>query len=149
MINTTAKRLLYVSTPILSFLGVAFVWFALLGFRESVYCRKGSWDFWSGVTETVIKQFPTPQAVSVPNYHFGCGDGPKRPDQAVSYRSRLSTAELLALAQRHITACGYTAETVTNASGMFYMLGSKTLYLSVTTADDGNTELHAEVTFYQ
>ena len=145
--GVSIRRKLIISTLVVSLLGAALLWFALDGSRESVYCQRGTWDFWTGITEPVIKNFPTPKNVSGLGYHWGCGDGPKYPDQAVYYRSSLSVSELLALAQPHIEACGYRPKSTSNTAEMLFARGRKSLYLEVKSADDGNTQLHAEVTF--
>ena len=47
------QRIMITGALLITILGAAYVWFVMLDFRESVYCRRGSWDFWVGITEPV------------------------------------------------------------------------------------------------
>jgi len=148
MASPTTKRLIWSGVVLLLAVGGCLFLYALkLGFTESLYSQRGSFAHFVTITEPVIRRFPLFGATSEPQYHSGCGDGPKLPDQAISYRSSLSTSELLALAQRHVTGCGYSPGSAHDFPGLAFIRDSKTLYLNVTTADDGTTQLAAEVIF--
>ncbi len=78
-----------------------------LSFSESVRSERGTFAHFVTITEPVIRSFPVYGAANELEYHFGCGDGPKLPDQAISYRSRLPVEELSrphAAAYRILTA---------------------------------------------
>ena len=148
MSSLTAKRLLWSGAVLLLCIGGCLLLYALkLSFTESLYSQRGSFAHFVTITEPVIRTFPLFDATSEPQYHSGCGDGPKLPDQAVSYRSRLPTSELLALAQRHVKSCGYSPGSAHDLPGLAFVRDSRTLYLNVTTADDGTTLLAADVIF--
>ena len=117
---------------------------SLFDFRESVYCRRGSWDFWSGINDPVIKCFPILQAVSEPEYHWSCGDGPKLPSQAVSYRSNLPAIELLKSVQPYIAYHGFSPVVNENSDGFAFIKDRNTFYLNIKPAGDGCTILSAE-----
>jgi len=128
------------------FFGAASVWFVLDGFRESVYCQRGTWDFRVGITEPVIARFPTPSATSE-EFHWGCGDGPKPPDQTITFDSRLPVSNVLALAQRHIASNGFHQTVNRESPGLTFTNGQRWLYLSVTPKDDGGTHVIVSVLF--
>src|SRR5688572_218906 len=121
MASTTSKRLIWSGIAFLFVFAACLFLYALkLGFTESLYSRRGSFAFFVTITEPVIRTFPVLDPTSDPQYHSGCGDGPKLPDQAISYRSRLPNSELLARAQRHATSCGYTLSAVRDYPGVAY-----------------------------
>jgi hypothetical protein len=137
-----ATRILVISAFIISLLGAAYAWFVLLDLRESVYCQRGSWDFWVGITEPVIKSFPAPSAASS-EYHWGCGDGPKPPDQTIAFKSSLPVAEVLTLAQRHIVSYGFHPLADLESSGLSFTNGQGWLYVAAKATDDGGTHFEA------
>jgi hypothetical protein len=142
----TIKRLILSAGALLVGVGGCLFLYALkLGFTESLYSQRGSFAHFVTVTEPVIRSFPVLDPTNEPQYHSGCGDGPKFPDQAVFYRSRLSAADLSARAQRHITSHGYAPSIANDFPGVAFASGDKTLYLNVTTTHDGATQLNAQV----
>jgi hypothetical protein len=148
MASPTGKRFIWLGVVSFVCVGAFLLLYAVkLGFSESLYSQRGSFAFFVTITEPVIRSFPAPDTVSEPQYHSGCGDGPKLPDQAISFRSRVPSAQLLTLAEQHIAACGYSSSTARDFPGLAFASGSKTLYLHVAPADDGSTQLNAEVTF--
>lgn len=116
-------------------------------FTESLYSRPGSFAFFVTINEPVIRGFPVLQPIGEPLYHSGCGDGNKLPDEAVSYRSRLSVADLIARVRPHIASHGFLPASENEFPGINFVNGHRTLQLEVTTADDGTTELTAQTLF--
>src|SRR5690606_23377981 len=100
----------------------------------------GSFAFLVTVDEPVIRDFPTHGAIGEPLYHHGSGDGPKLPDQALSYRSRLPAAQLLALSQEHIRASGYAPHPTPGAPGLVFVSGTNVLHLRIAPADDDHAQ---------
>lgn len=134
---------------------VGLAWLGLhvlrLGFSESLYPARGSFAFLITITEPVIRDFPAPGAIEAPVYHYGVGDGPKPPDQSVSYRSRLPAAALEAAVREHLRASGYGVEEARDErdapdmSARVFVRGSEALYLYLAPTGDGHTEVEARL----
>lgn len=134
-----------VSFLLIPLAGLSALWL-LAGFslQESVYCQRGSLDYFWGITERVIKYFPTPDLTGVPEFHWGRGDGPKPPDQSVYFDSQAAETNLLATALKHIKQCGFHPTKATNGH-CYFTNGSKYLYLGIV-SENGITKVHAELT---
>lgn len=121
-----------------------------LFFSESLYSRRGSFAYFVTIHEPLIRSFPILQATSEPLYHSGCGDGPKLPDEAIVYRSRLSAADLVTRMRPHIASHGFSpVSNDTEQPGMRFVNGRRTLGLQVTDVGDGTIELEAKILFGQ
>lgn len=107
--------------------------------RESVYCYRNSVDFRLGITARVIRHFPMPQTTSEPQYHWGCGDGPKEPDQGVIFETTMNQVAFKQMAQQYILTCGYTLSRQKDDSQFWYSKGAETesLYLGIEPATNG------------
>jgi hypothetical protein len=117
-------------------------------FSESLYSKRGSLAYFVTIQEPVIRTFPILQAIGEPLYHSGCGDGPKLPDEAILYHSRLSVADLVARVQPHITSHGFLpVSSESRQPAISFANGRRILELRVSTADDGTTELAAQILF--
>ena len=146
--HAIAKPLIWSATILFLCVSACLILYTVkLWFTESLWSRRGSFAFLVTISEPVIREFPTLEVIGEPQYHSGWGDGPKLPDQAIFYRSRLPVAELLAQSQRYVTSCGYSPGTAHHFPGVSYASNAKTLYLNVETTDDGVTQLHAQVLF--
>lgn len=134
---------------------VGLAWLGLhvlrLGFSESLYPTRGSFAFFVTITEPVIRDFPSPDAVEAPVYHYGVGDGPKPPDQSVSYRSRQPAVALEAAVLQHLRASGYGAEEAKDVkdaqdtSERIFVRGTDALYLYLAPAAGGHTDVEARL----
>jgi hypothetical protein len=129
---------------LLGIVGLGIVVLGRFQSRETVYCYRSSLDFYFGITERVIRHFPTPQSTSQPRYHFGCGDGPKPPDQTVVFESALGTDALKQIAQQHVLKCGYALSQQEGDFAFWYSKGSKSLYLKIESTGSVS-KVHAEL----
>jgi hypothetical protein len=146
MASTITKRLVRSGGAFLCvFIACLFLYALKLAFTESLYSRRGSFAFFVTITEPDIRAFPVLDATSEPEYNSSCGDGPKPSSQSISYRSRLSTPEILELAQRHAASCGYTLGPVPDFDGVTYTRDVKTLSVTVTIGADGLAQLDAHL----
>jgi len=158
MATKKPKRLLTIglkSLGILLLLGAAFLLLVIFsGFSESVTCHRGTWNFFVGISEPVIRDFPTASATTEVEYGWGCGDGPKAPEQSVSYNSKLPASELLSIATQHILQNGYvSAPKDSDYPDLMVFTRSSykrsyKLYLAVSAKNDGTSSLGAQVNFY-
>ena len=90
----------------IALLGTAYIFY--LGFQESYYCKAGSLPYYILVRSKTIRNFPQLSVVGDVLFHSGCGDGPKYPDNGVSYASSESTPTLLMHYTNYLESCGYT-----------------------------------------
>jgi hypothetical protein len=99
--------------------------------RESVYCYRNSLDFRLGITEAVIRNFPTPETTSPPRFYFSCGDGPKPPEQEVTFESSSDKKVLKKLFQEHIAKFGYRVTDQKDEFTIWYSNANRSLFLKI------------------
>ena len=144
----TKKRLIWLGVVLaLGLGGWAFLYTLRLWFTESLYSERGSYAFFVTITKPVIRSFPVREPEGEVEYHSGCGDGPKPPEQGVVYRSRLPVAELTAVAERHIRAHGYAPMHQRGSTGLAFTNGDERVYLAVTPEGDGTAKVDVTLLF--
>jgi hypothetical protein len=139
--STSGERLrLIVGTFLLVVVALA-VLVLLLRFysRESVYCYRNSLDFRLCITEGVIRYFPTPETISEPSYYFSCGDGPKPPEQEVTFESTLDRDVLRKLFQKHIAEFNYKLADQKGDFTLWYSNGNRSLFLEIESTNSKST----------
>lgn len=74
---------------------------------ESLYPSPGSFDWYISVS-SAIRHMPTPGLTGAPQYFTSAGDGPKPPQDEVTFRSSASQPEILRQIRAYLTPLGYT-----------------------------------------
>jgi hypothetical protein len=98
-------RLLAITAAAAGTLAVAVYATSLLT-SESVYCNRGSFAYWLTISGT-IKDVPELSPTSPPRFYSSAGDGPKLPENAVSYASGAAPEAMLREMDRYLVAIGY------------------------------------------
>jgi hypothetical protein len=140
-------RLAIVLSACLILLGSLGVYTVALLLSESVYTQRGTYAYFVCISPT-IKHVPNPQSLGDVRFYHTPGDGPKLPQDEVSFMSAAPREVIYQQIENYLFQLGYEKlEGRANAEGQSYLREDSSVDIRIESIDAGTHKVTVTETF--